>query len=407
MSVDVIIDGAISHSSDVAIASDEPIVSFEFLDSPVATAGIIGWRGAALAEDGLIYHIPYQRDEILITDPAADQVTAGPSVSSFPRDSGNLWVDALALSDGRIIANPRSAHGHLVIDPSTDPATTRAVEAAGGPINYGMQTRGGAIVDGIIYSSTYDLTLGADTVVRTVRASTEIYDGNIFITNDRTGPYYQGRPNWASESYSIQTYWGAVEGGNGKVYCIPCGQERIGIIECSTTPANRVAYQGNDTLTGNADLPTGTDPIPDPANSPYLIKYSGGTRSSHNGCIYSMPRHARAVLKIDPADDSATEIPFPSNLMDFITENGLEDEGFSLGSVEGPDLRIYGTLWQASFILWIDPRTDRIGWIDMQPYLDDDATGITNNHYAYSVRVGDALYFSPGAANKVMKMNIR
>lgn len=117
-----------------------------------------------------------------------------------------------------------------------------------------------------------------------------------------------------------------------------------------------------------------------------------------------MPRHARSVLKINTVDDSATEIPFPTSLMDTITASGWEDLSFSLGSVEGSDGRIYGTMWQAPIILWVDPISDEIGWLDMTSHTS--STGATSNFYAYARSVGNSIYFSPTAANYVMKMTL-
>lgn len=377
-----------------------PEVSFSFLETGVVTGGQIRWRGMGIGGDGKLYSIPYYHDEIIVTDPATDTVTEGPSVASWPTDNEfRKWVDCVSLADGRIIANPHLARGHLVIDPASDPASLRAVDSIQGPIGYGMQVRGGAVVGSTLFSTSYDTSPGETSVVRTVNLETEIYGANIGYTNRRDGPFYAANPSASAGgqwgALATDTYWGAVAGGNGKVYGIPFGQERILVVDAATM----TAAQGEDTLTGGIEIETWAIP-PDA----YLAKYTGGTRSGVNGCIYSMPRAAQSVLKIDPSDDSAIEIPLPADYLAFLAEGGYEGDTKSLGSEEGPDGKIYGTLWQVPAILWIDPRTDFIGWIDLRDYLTD--TGTTRNHYAYARRVGNAIYYSPASATAVMKMTI-
>lgn len=307
------------------------------------------------------------------------------------------FIDADLASNGKIYANTYGAHGHLIIDPS-DGSADKVTLSTGADISYAMQTRGGCEIGGIFYS----LSFIGGAPIRTIDTLTDYYGGNIVVATDTTGPFYVGRPNWELEGGLgvYDRHWGLIDGGNNKAYGIPLSSDRIVILDTVAGTTSR----GADTLSGNEPLPLGTDPIPDPSNSPYLIKYSGGTLSSYNSCIYSMPRHARSVLKINTVDDSATEIPFPTTLMDTIAASGWEDMAFSLGSVEGADGRIYGTLWQAPIILWVDPISDEIGWIDMSPYTS--LTGSTSNFYAYARPVGDSIYFSPTAANYVMKMTL-
>jgi hypothetical protein len=274
-----------------------------------------------------------------------------------------------------------------------------------------MQLRGGAIVDGIMYSVAYGGGDGGTgsikrSTIKIVNTNTNLYENGLQYVIDTSGPFYTtARPNWETESggglNKYNRYWGAVDGGNGKVYGVPFSAERILIIETSTVAGNRSAYQGSDTLTGNFPLPTGSAPL-DENEIPYLQKYTGGVLSSINNCIYCMPRSANSILKIDPSDDSAVEIPLPEDYPEesFPADNEVKTK--SLGTVEGPDGRIYGTLWQNNNILWIDPINDEIGWIDMTDKLS--LMGTTNNFYAYARTVGNSIYFSPAAAETVMKM---
>lgn len=392
----LVIKDAPSLVSPVNCHLSDPFITVDFLPTGVPTGGQIRWRGMGQGIDGKLYSIPYYHDSILTTDPEAGTVTEGPSVAGWP--AGNelrKWVDCVSLPDGRIIANPYQARGHLIVDTTASPATTRAVLAANGdPISSDLQTRGGAVINDTFFGTTYQTSPNANLFVRRFTVSTERYLSALSCPVRRDGPFYLANPDFSDgQSFgtlSTDTYWGAVAApAAGKAYGIPFGQDRISIIDEDTMTVS----QGEDTLTGGIEIETWATP-PDA----YLGKYTGGTLSSINGCVYAMPRNANAVLKIDPTDDSATELPLPASYI----VNPADTK--ALGSVEGPDGRIYGVLWQDPRLLWIDPRTDEIGFVDLSPWLDQ--TGTTRNFYAYGQRVGNALYFSPASAQTVMKLTI-
>ena len=338
----------------------------------------------AVGDDGIIYAAPYADDNVLELDPITDIATITENVTSHGTGS-QKWVGMIKASNGKLYANPHgAAGGYLIIDPTTDPINLDSVGAA-------YQVRGGAEVAGKIYSPRYSGTTPLDSLVVLDTASNTI--STISYTVDRTGPIYSARPNWMLENIFglYERYWGAVSGGNGKVYGIPYTSDRILIID---TVAGTAA-QGADTLSGNDPIPAEPDPI-DADNGPFWAKYNEGVLSSINGKIYSMPRHAKSILKIDPVDDSAVEIPLPPPLDGF----PLLSKSFS--TVEGPDGRIYSTPWQLPYLFWIDPVDDSIGQIDVSAAML--AEPAVNNYWTYAETVGAAIYFAPGTARNILKV---
>ena len=53
----------------------------------------------------------------------------------------------------------------------------------------------------------------------------------------------------------------------------------------------------------------------------YFNKYKYGALAN-NGNIYAHGHRARSILKIDTSDDSATEIPYPQEIIDAMLDGG-------------------------------------------------------------------------------------
>lgn len=346
----------------------------------------IKYRSMALGADNILYAAPYHADLMLEFNPVTD--TGSFTVSTAAHGTGNQrWIDMILASDGKLYANAHQASGgYLEIDTSTDPISLAS---------YGsnFQTRGGDEVAGVIYSTKYSGNAPVDDVI-TLNISTKA-TSSINYTVDRTGNVYYARPDWSTENTAqfgiYDRYWGATASGT-KVYGTPYGSDRILIVD---TVAG-TAFQGNDQLTGNDTIPTGPLTSFMINDSAYFNKYSGGTPSSVNGKIYCFPRHARSILKIDPTNDSATEIPLPSPVVDSFTKSR------SFSSVEGPDGRIYSVPWQLNYLFWIDPVDDSIGYIDITEITDQEVA--TNGYWTYGAVYGDSIYYAPGKAQNVLKI---
>lgn len=339
----------------------------------------IKWRSISQAEDGRLIAAPYAASEIMIIDPETDTVSFGPSVSGIT-SSSQKWVSSLVASNGLIYAAPHAAGGILIIDASGETLTLDTSGSA-------WQTRGIAESQGKLFLTTFS---GTTNRVFIHDLETQI-NTNILFDIDRSGPFYSIRTDWESYAdYTFDRYWGAVTANNGKVFGIPFTSDRISIID----PFTMTAKQGLDTLDGNAEIPPIGQPI-DFNNGAYTAKYSGGALSSVNQCIYAMPRHANAILKINPDTEMAEEIPLPTELYSATLSK-------SFSTVEGPNGLIYSTPWQMPYLFWINPATDEIGWVSLEDIKDD--FGASGNWFTYAVTVGNSIYFAAGSATKILKV---
>ena len=128
---------------------------------------------------------------------------------------------------------------------------------------------------------------------------------------------------------------------------------------------------------------------------------------------------ARSILKIDTRDDSAIEIPYPKAIIDEMCDNKPEShltpKAASFSSVLGSDGKVYSVPWGIPYILWIDPVDDSIGFKDISSTLDesgsirfDNSGDVRNNGgwYTYATAVGNSIYYSPAAADKILKLTI-
>ncbi len=358
---------------------------------PPAEGVRIKWRGAVVGPDGIIYGIPYEADEILEIDPATDVVTRTASTLGLEAVGVNSkWVDGALGSDGRIFGNPHGARNYLILDTTTDPITVSGSTPTPGA---GQQLRGGDLAnDGKIYSSMFT----PSSVFKSLVCSTGVQGANVAFVRDRTGPIYTARPNWEAENSSssgaYDRYWGATANADGsKIYGTPWGADRISILDVGAGTAS----QGSDSLTGGHEIPTGVFN----GSDRIFEKWSGGALSSLTGDIYCFPRHAQTILKINTADDSATEIEIPAILKSLPINYAK-----SFSNVEGADGRIYSVPWNGPYFFWIDPRDDSVGWMDLTDVLA--GSGIPGNYFTYGASVGNDIYFIPGSATKILKVTV-
>lgn len=378
-----------SFPSSSVISSSFGPVTLSFIGS---TPGVqIKYRSLVKDVNGNLHAAPYGASTMMKITTSTDFVDVTNTVTGITTVSSK-WIDGVAAPNGKNYFSPHSAPGYLIQDLSTNPPTLSTVGGA-------YQVRSSALSSsGVIHSPPYSYTASDTGIVRRLDTNTDTMLANIPYSIDRTGPIYSARANWEAENtayYALyDRYWGAVTAPNGKIYGIPFGSDRILIID----PVAETAVQGSDLLNGNDPIPSDPDPI-DLNNSPYFQKYGKAAVSSINGCIYAMPRHAKSILKIDPSDDSAVEIPLPPPL------DGSPALSKSFVAVEASDGRIFSSPWQLRYLFWIDPTDDSIGYQDINADLTANA-GTTNNFYTYAVADGDSIYYSPGSATKVLKITV-
>ena len=300
-------------------------LEYSFIGEDISSGFNIMYRGAAIDHNGYHYSIPYAASSIVRTDPRDNSQTLF-NVSGIS-SSSQKWVDAAYASNKRVYAAPHAAPGLLQIN--TEDPDNVVINAIG---TYGLQTRGIALVDN---------DDGTGRILLTTYSGSSVVRRYTFDETGATGlphvpytypleldPYFQYRDSIAGGSafesqadvdlanlpFIYRSFWGAVNGGNGKVYGIPYGSAFVMVID--TTDDDSVTFLTDTALSGNAafsDKAYNQNYLN--LKSPQWSKYRGGILAS-NGCIYTHGTHARAVLKIDTATDTVTEIPYPQEIID-------------------------------------------------------------------------------------------
>jgi hypothetical protein len=359
------------------------------------------YRGIEYASDGNLYLIPYAAQEVVQHDPNDDSQVEY-NINAFePTSTLNKYVGAAIADNGKIYTGPHGANTSLVIDPSTNPPTFSEVTGNG---TFALQARGPVYNNDRVYIPSYT----GGRWWRVVNTTTDNVASSIaWATVPRTDLIYQVRPTYASESGMLyDTNWGAVNGGNDKMYGMPYGASRINILD---TTDNSVSW-GTDSLSGNAPMNSAFRSNEVLQNATWFNKYRSGVLAG-NGCIYAHGHKARAILKIDTSDDSVTEIPYPDAIIDEMTDSNpgsyLTPNAASFSSVLGGDGKVYSVPWNIPFLIWIDPSDDSIQYLDISSTLASSGSTLSNGGwYTFGTSIGNSIYYSPAAANKILKIEL-
>lgn len=407
-----------SGSSDSGSGSQsvDRLLDLQLIGSDLGDSGNLKWRGIAKSGSKL-YATPYISSNILVIDPSDD--TTSEIVNPVTGSGNQKYVDSFTASNGKIYANPHSAFNYLEVDGT---GSTPVITARPSSSLTHTNIRGGAEANGHIYGSIYSRNVSnyADPFISKFNL-TSFSQTLLSFTPSRTGGIYYYRagssntPSWSEEldsdlKWMYDSYFGATKAPNGKVYLTPYGADRVAILN----PSNDSITLGSDLLTGNEPYYTGSYHRNIWLNHAYWNKYSGGTYAPSNGCIYCFPRHGNAILKIDPSDDSATEIQLPSALRIAKTTHTYDPSDpvttfkmKSFSSVLGPDGTIYSVPYEIPYIFWIDPATDQIGYKEISSELAGSGSKTntaTDSWYSYGVTEGDYIYMAPQKANYVIRV---
>ena len=385
-----------------------------FIGDDISNGTLIQFRGSVTDHNDYHYSIPYAASSVVRTDPRDDTQTLY-NITSIST-SNQKWVGAAYASNKRIYAAPHAAYGPLIIN-TEDPAnvTTDSIN-----VGYGLQTRGIALNDngsgsGAAYMTSYS---GSES---TKKFTYDAGGNESAVTSLNytvpTDPYETARgsslaaADKASFSFIYRSYWGAVNGGNDKIYGIPYGASQVQVIDLNDDSISFI----NTALTGNAEYDTTTSASTDYyyLRSPQWNKYKGGVLAS-NGCIYSHGTHARSVLKIDTSNDSVTEVPYPHTLVMAMTAGytGAEEsrsnswgrQPASMFSVEGPDGKIYNTPWNLPYQIAIDPSDDSISFSPLSAILDEDSSGADLAWYTDGSLLNEQIFMAPGEADRILEI---
>ena len=384
--------------------------TLSYVGDEVSNGTAIQFRGVSQGSDNNLYMIPYAASEIVQHNTSNDSQVQF-TVTQFDRSS-NKYVGSVLAPNGKIYTGAHGVTSPLIIDTTQSPPVLSEFPNVG---SGDMQARGPAL-SGATGTTVYIPSYSNgrhwrhfDTIT-----DTQLLPVIPWADPPRTDAIYTTRPNWETEVSGIKydSNFGAVAGGNGKIYGIPFGASRINILDTSD---NSTSW-GLDELTGNA--PTSSDPFninPMLYKATWFNKYRSGVLAS-NGCIYSHGALARSILKIDTSDDSATEIPYPQVIIDDMTQgdiaNYLTPKAASFSSVLGSDGKVYSVPWGIPYIIWIDPADDSIGYANIISTLSasgstrKDGYGDFINWYTFGTAVGDSIYYSPASADKVLKLTL-
>ncbi len=292
---------------------------YTFIGDDISNGTLIQYRGSVVDHNSYHYSIPYAATSIVRTDPRDDSQSYY-NINSISTSS-QKWVGAAYASNKRIYAAPHAAHGPLIIN--TEDPDNVTVDYIN--VGYGLQTRGIALLDngsgsGAAYMTSY--SGGEATSKFTFDSNGNESAVTSLAYTVPTGPYETARgaslaaADKASFSFIYRSYWGAVNGGNDKIYGIPYGASQVQVIDLDD---DSISFIDTD-LTGNASYDTTAGANTDYyyLRSPQWNKYKGGVLAS-NGCIYSHGTHARSVLKIDTSNDTVSEIPYPGTIVNYMT----------------------------------------------------------------------------------------
>ena len=375
----------------------------------------IQYRGISQGDDGNLYLIPYHAREVVRYDPSNNSQEKY-NITTAPYNFANStqkYVGSVLAPNGKIYTGAHSANSPLIIDTTQSQPVLSVATNVG---TYKMQVRGPAYYNNRVYIPSFSggyywRVIDTETDEQVLdRKGTPIR----WADPPRTDFIYRIRPNWEDEpntrynnGMKYDTNFGAVAGGNGKIYGIPFGASRINILD---TTDNSTSW-GLDEITGNAPMSNAADTD----KATWFAKYKGGVLAS-NGCIYSHGTLARAILKIDTSDDSATEIPYPDAIIDKMTNGDVTNYRTpvpaSFSSVLGSDGKVYSVPWGIPYIIWIDPADDSINYVDISSTLDTsgsergDSFGNYINWYTYGTAVGNSIYYSPGGAERILKLTL-
>jgi len=386
---------------------------YTYIGNDISNGTLIQYRGSVTDHNSYHYSIPYAASSIVRTDPRDNSQTFL-NVNSIST-STQKWVGAAYASNKRIYAAPHAAYGPLIID-TTDPSNV-TVDTIN--VGYGLQTRGIGLLDngngvGAAYLASYSgsestkkFTFDADGNESAVTTIPYTVPESEF-EDDRSNQYANDIANYP---FIYRSFWGAVNGGNNKMYVIPYGSSRVQVIDLNDDSVSFISTE----LTGLADMDTSTPATTDFffLRCPQWNKYKGGVLAS-NGCIYTHGTHARGVLKIDTSNDTVTEVPYPHTLVHYMTAGytGAEEvrgaswgrQSASLFSVLGPDGKVYNTPWNLPFQISIDPTNDSIAYQALSSVLDEDASGADLAWYTDGSLMNQQIFMAPGEADRVLEI---
>jgi len=393
-----------SNTPSIDPVDDNPKLT-KYVGGDLHVGNNIMYRGIIQGSNGLLYMIPYASDNVIVTN-INNGSQQDYNITPYGNSGLAKYIGGAQAPNGKIYLGPQQADAPLIIDTTTNPPAFSEVSGYLPFVN--IQARGPSYYNNRVYIPSYKS--GGNERWLVVNTNTDTSETSIIRPPvPKTDPIFLTRVNYATEnSGTALKHYEAIEGGvagnNGKIYGMPYGASRINIVDTD----EGTSTWGNDYLTGNAPIDNEIFSAAIRQSKTYFNKYKYGALAN-DGNIYAHGHKARSILKIDTSDDSATEIPYPKVIIDAMLDGGSEEsattaKAASFGSVLGGDGRIYSTPWNIPYLIWIDPKDDTIGYLDISNILD--SSGASNGWYTLATAVGNSLYFSPGISHKILEINL-
>ncbi|HNF13237.1 MAG TPA: putative Ig domain-containing protein [Leptospiraceae bacterium] len=296
-------------------------------------AGTNKWFGGVLAPNGKIYGIPYDSASVLVIDPSTDTASTFGSVGVGTAK----WSGGVLAPNGKIYGIPMDSTSVLVIDPATNTTSTF------GSLAGTWKWRGGVLCpNGKIYGIPMNST------------SVLVIDPATDTAN-----------TFGSVGAAIEKWEGGVLAPDGKVYGIPRSETGVLVIDPATDTASTFgSLAGTWKWIGGAIAPDGKiygmsfdsasvlviDPSMDTASTFGSVgaggnKWAGGVIAP-NGRIYGIPWNVTNVLEIDTAANSTLAF-------------GSVGSGYQ-GGILAPNGKIYGIPHTATSVLVIDSKSNGV-----------------------------------------------
>ena len=412
------------------------------------------YQGCVLAPNGKIYGIPCNSPSVLIIDPVTN--TADTTTITGLTEENKYTLGALGL-DGKIYGMPRHATSVLIIDPVTNTADTTSITG----LSTGLFKWAGGVLgpDGKIYGIPNDvssvLIIDPSSLVVQITAANSYYTNsskklffgasvsgllvgdNIIITVS-SGLKYTGYIQSINSStevtfiyalslgadipvgsitklektrkvdfttiatVNIPQFMGGALGPDGKIYCMPSGNQSSVLIIDPKSPVTNIStsygivignasyVQSTKTLslpgaTATSGLVVGDNIIITTANTQFSALIQTLTNTSIT--FYDVP------FGVDITAGNITKLE-KTNKADVTTITGLNGRVFNNtqfglnGAVLGPNGKIYGMPRNCASVLILDPSS---------PVVDISTSFGINVATAYYTNSSKILTFGAGA----------
>eukprot|EP00038_Savillea_parva_P011835 m.200439 g.200439 ORF g.200439 m.200439 type:complete len:428 (+) comp21051_c0_seq1:132-1415(+) len=243
---------------------------FTMGDGHPAMKGDWLWHGGALGDDGCVYGVPCNAEQVLKINPRTREVTViGPTFEGRQK-----WYGGIKAASGAIYGIPHTARGVLKIDPATGECSVIGDELVEGGWKWhgGTTNRDGTIIYG--FPNHADSVLRIDTTTDTVT----VIDGADVLKSGRHRVPQDGK----------YKYLGGAVARDDNLYCFPCDAERALMINTHTDTLHTI---GPEFLHDEIGL--------------CVNKWQNGF-ACRDGAVYAIPQRAPGLLRVLPHVDAVS-----------------------------------------------------------------------------------------------------